>query len=244
MEVAICTVGDELLAGDTTNTNARWLADHLTDRGVTVTRILTVPDDLELISDSITRLRVDADALIVTGGIGGTPDDRTMTAVGVAMERDLVVHDQARDHIHSKLKQLRDTRPSLFESHDLTLDIETAASIPEGADPILVDEAWAPGCVLEDVYVFAGIPTEMKAMFKSVKNDFTGDRISRTIKTPAPEGVLRETLSTAEIELPVTIGSYPRKDDRPGRITVTGTDIENVEAAVQWLCERIETVDS
>ncbi len=45
MNVAIVTVGDEILAGSTTNTNASWLAERLTERGSTVQRILTIPDD-------------------------------------------------------------------------------------------------------------------------------------------------------------------------------------------------------
>ena len=50
MEVALLTIGDELLAGDTANTNARWIAGHLTDRGATVSRILVIPDDRDLIA--------------------------------------------------------------------------------------------------------------------------------------------------------------------------------------------------
>jgi nicotinamide-nucleotide amidase len=53
MEVALVTVGDEVLAGDTVNTNANWLATELGDRGALVARILTVPDDRAVIADVV-----------------------------------------------------------------------------------------------------------------------------------------------------------------------------------------------
>jgi molybdenum cofactor synthesis domain-containing protein len=74
MEVAILTVGDEVLAGDTENTNATWLAGRLTDAGATVTRILTVPDDRAVIRETVETWREAFDAVIVTGGLGGTHD--------------------------------------------------------------------------------------------------------------------------------------------------------------------------
>jgi len=81
MHVALVTVGDELLAGSTTNTNAAWLASAITDRGSSVERILTIPDDRDLIADTVSRWAAAFDAVIVTGGIGGTPDDITVEAV-------------------------------------------------------------------------------------------------------------------------------------------------------------------
>lgn len=90
MEVALITVGDELLAGDTVNTNANWLAAELSDRGVAVKRILSVPDDRAVIAECV-RAYADAfDAVIVTGGLGGTPDDVTLEAVADAFDRELV----------------------------------------------------------------------------------------------------------------------------------------------------------
>lgn len=74
MEVAILTVGDEVLSGDTENANATWLASRLTDAGATVARILTLPDDRALIRETVEAWREAFDAVIVTGGLGGTHD--------------------------------------------------------------------------------------------------------------------------------------------------------------------------
>jgi molybdenum cofactor synthesis domain-containing protein len=74
MDVAIVTVGDEILAGDTRNTNAERLARRLNERGATVTRILTIPDDLDLIAEVVADWAAEFDAVVVGGGLGGTHD--------------------------------------------------------------------------------------------------------------------------------------------------------------------------
>jgi molybdenum cofactor synthesis domain-containing protein len=74
MRVAILTVGDEILSGDTESANATWLASWLTDAGATVARILTLPDDRETIRTTVETWHAPIDAAVVTGGLGGTHD--------------------------------------------------------------------------------------------------------------------------------------------------------------------------
>ncbi|SEH14387.1 molybdenum cofactor synthesis domain-containing protein [Natronorubrum sediminis] len=243
MNVAIVTAGDEILAGSTTNTNATWLASRLTDRGNTVERILTVPDERALIAETVSAWADAFDAVIVTGGIGGTPDDVTVEAVADGLNRDLVVHERIRDELLEKSTAFREENPELVEEYDLHLDIDAAASIPDGATPLVTDEGWAPGCVVENVYVFAGIPEEMHAMFDLVAEEFQGAVVTRTIYTPAPEGSLHDVLEGVIDRYDVGVGSYPRGETQPGRIRVRGEDESTVDAAASWVRERIETVD-
>ena len=243
MHVAIVTVGDELLAGSTTNTNASWLAERITERGSTVERILTIPDDRALIADYVDRWSDAFDAVIVTGGIGGTPDDVTVEAVADGLGREFVVFDRIRETLLEKAAAFRDENPDLVDEYDLDLDLDAAASLPEGATPIVTDAGWAPGCIVDDVYVFAGIPDEMRAMFRAVADEFRGDAVARTIYTPAPEGSLHDALEGVTEAFDVSVGSYPRGEDRPGRIRVRGTDEETVADAVAWLEERVETTE-
>src|SRR5262249_27727219 len=74
---AILTIGNEVGSGDIANTNATWLAQRLEGLGVKVTVAAAVPDDVAAIGDFIRRERGRVDYLIVTGGLGGTPDDIT-----------------------------------------------------------------------------------------------------------------------------------------------------------------------
>ncbi|MFC6718115.1 competence/damage-inducible protein A [Natrialbaceae archaeon GCM10025810] len=243
MDVAIVTVGDELLSGETTDTNASWLASQITDRGAIVRRILTIPDDRDLIADAVADWHDEFDAVVVTGGIGGTPDDVTLEAVADALGREYVVHEGIRDALREKAARFREKNPELVSEYDLRLDVDAASSIPEGATPISVDEGWAPGAVVENVYVFAGIPNEMKAMFARVADEFRGDSTAKTLYTPAPEGALHDALEGVTERYDVAVGSYPRSENRPGRVRVSATDEPVVEEAVEWLRERIETVE-
>jgi molybdenum cofactor synthesis domain-containing protein len=243
MNVALVTVGDELLAGTTTNTNASWLAEQLTRRGTTVRRVLTIPDDHELIAETVAEWSRAFDAVIVTGGLGGTPDDVTLEAVADGLGYELVVQEPIRDRLFEKARAFREENPDLVAEYDLDIDIDAAASIPEGATPIVVEEAWAPGCVVENVYVFAGIPEEMRAMFGEVAETFSGDVRSRTLYTPAPEGSLTDILEGVTERFDVAVGSYPRAADRPGRVRLSGSDAEALAAATAWIDARIETVE-
>ena len=241
MEVALLTVGDELLAGDTENTNASWLGRQLTAAGATVTRVLTVPDDEAVIADAVARYHEAFDAVLVTGGIGGTPDDVTKAGVAQAFDRDLVVPDDVRAHLEAKAEAFAADNPEMVDRYDMELDLDAWASVPEGGQALLTDESFAAGCVVEDVYVMPGIPEELKAMYATIADAFDGDRTTETIRTPAPEGALVGAITAARERFDVAVGSYPRKDDAPGRVTVTGDDPDAVADAAAWLRERIET---
>ncbi|MFC6737577.1 molybdopterin-binding protein, partial [Halolamina salina] len=95
MDAAIVTVGDELLTGDTENTNATWLCARLDDRGVDVERVTTVPDRVSDIARVVNEYHAEYGAVIVTGGLGPTHDDVTMEAVAAAFGRDVELHDEA-----------------------------------------------------------------------------------------------------------------------------------------------------
>lgn len=234
VNAGIITVGDELLAGDIENTNARWLATQLADRGVAVRRIVTLPDDVDAIAR---RVRTDADrfdAVLVTGGLGGTPDDVTMDAVARAFDRPLEVDELARADVIETLDRIRrERRPGL------ELDIEAEASLPAGASPILNEVGISPGCVIDDVYVFPGVPREMKRMFETVADRFVGDLHTRSTRTARPESHIAGLLSEAKAEFDVAVGSYPNMDDGTKRIKVSGVDPDRVDAAYEWLAERL-----
>ncbi len=241
MDVALLTVGDELLAGDTENTNASWLARRLTAAGAAVPRILTVPDDEAVIADAVARYHDAFDAVIVTGGIGGTPDDVTKAGVARAFDRRLVVPDAVRAQLAAKAEQFAADNPDTVSRYDMEIDLDAWASVPEGGQPLLTDESFAAGCVVGSVYVLPGIPAELKTMYETVADEFDGDRTAETIHTPAPEGALVGAITTAREQFDVAVGSYPRKDETPGRVKVTGDDPAEVADATAWLRERIET---
>ncbi|WP_049902487.1 competence/damage-inducible protein A [Halococcus agarilyticus] len=234
MQVALLTVGDELLAGDTQNTNATWLAGQLTDRGATIARILVVPDDRDLIARKVREFAGSFDAVIVTGGLGGTPDDVTMDAVAAAFDRSLAPDDRALADIETTVEAVREEFP------DIDLDHEAEASIPDGSRPLLNQPGLAPGCVIENVYVLPGVPNEMKAMFENVAESFGGDVESRTFHTATPEADLVADLEATGERFDVAVGCYPDPAVRHNRIKLTGEDESELDTAADWLRERVD----
>lgn len=242
MNVAILTVGDEVLAGDIENTNATWLSSQLTDRGATVRRILTVPDDRPLIAETVSQWTEEFDAVVVTGGLGGTHDDVTVDALADAFDRDLVVDDGVRADVVETVASYRDQNPETVDAHSLNLDVDAWAALPEGARPLLNPAGLCPGCVLERVYAFPGIPEEMQALFGLVGDEFTGDVVSAVLYTPQPEASVTDALDALRATFDVSVGSYPSTRTK-NRIKVRATDDATVRDAVDFLRERVEVVD-
>ena len=237
VDAAIVTVGDELLAGDTENTNATWLAHELTERGVSVRRVVVVPDEVDAIAAAVREYAGAYDAVVVTGGLGGTPDDVTMAGVAAAFDRDLEPDPLARESVERSVEWVRENRPGLS---DFSVDVEAEASIPAGARPLLNDEGLSPGCVVEDVYVLPGIPREMEAMFGQVEAEFAGDVESETFYTEEAEAALVGRLAEARERFDVSVGCYPDREAGHNRIKVVGEDAVAVDEAAAWLRERVE----
>lgn len=235
MDVALITVGDEVLAGDTVNTNANWLATQLSERGATVIQILTLPDEHDSIAESVTEYSEEFDVVIVTGGIGSTPDDVTMEAVANAFEREMTVPDVTLTDVTQHLANIEKRHPEL----DLDVDPEEEAAVPEGSRPILNEEGLVPGCVLENVYVFPGIPRELEPMFERVATEFTGDRRTHTLYTVEPEANLIPSLEDVMARFDVTVGCYPDREAGYNRLKIIATDDEQLERATEWLLEHV-----
>ena len=96
MLAAILTIGNELVSGDTENTNASWLARRLESLGVQVVLSAAVPDETDRIVEFLRREAVRVDHLIVTGGLGGTPDDITRESLAAAFGVPQVVVSEPR----------------------------------------------------------------------------------------------------------------------------------------------------
>jgi len=231
MDVAIVTVGNELLAGDIENTNATWLAKELTARGADVARIIVVPDDEGVVAGTIREWAAEFDAVIVTGGLGGTPDDVTMPAVAAGLDRELVVNPVADADVQETIDRIYEENPNL----EFELRPEWYASMPSDATPIPNPEGLAPGCVAANVYVLPGIPEEMEAVFANVAGEFGGDVATRTLYSPEPEGALASILGDVAERFGIRVGSYPNREAGETRIKLTGDDENVLSTAVAWL---------
>ncbi|MGQ4555875.1 molybdopterin-binding protein [Halobellus sp. GM3] len=229
MRVAVVTVGDELLSGDTVNTNAAWLCERLTDRGVDVERVTTVPDDVADIARVVNEYRAEHDAVVVTGGLGPTHDDVTMAGVAAAVGRELSAHEEAREWLTSE---------GGYSAADLA---ERTTHLPARARMLPNAEGVAPGAVVEGIYVLPGVPAEMKAMFETVDEEFTGETaFSTVVDVDEPESELVGRFGELRERFDVTVGSYPGETVR---VKLTATDEAVLDEARRWLESRVTLVD-
>lgn len=226
MNVAVVTVGDELLAGRTTDTNATWLCEQLDDRGVDVERVTTVPDRVSDIARVVNEYRAEYDAVIVTGGLGPTHDDLTMEGVAAALGRDLAEHEEALAWLEA----------DGYNRGDL---VAGTAELPAGARALHNEAGVAPGAALESIYVLPGVPSEMKAMFETIAGEFAGTPTYReAVVADEPESALLDRIAELRDRFDVSVGSYPGDSVR---IELKGTDETTVADAAAWLRERVES---
>lgn len=229
MHVALVTVGDEILSGETVNTNAKWLGEQLQSAGVTVERMTVVPDRVADIARVVNEYHAEYDAVIVTGGLGPTPDDLTMEAVAAAFGTDVAPDDAVSRWLETEKG---------YSNEDLA---PRTTYIPERAEMLPNPNGVAPGCVIENTYVFPGVPEEMRGMFAEVADDFSGEQTYvESVETPEPESQLLDRIVDIQEEFDVSVGSYPGETVR---LRVEGTDRETVTAAISWLRERVEIAD-
>jgi molybdenum cofactor synthesis domain-containing protein len=229
---SILTIGNEIVSGDVANTNAAWLAQRLAPLGVAVRMVAALPDEIEAIAEFVRSEAPRVDFLLVTGGLGGTPDDLTREALahafGVEQEEvpELAVDLRAR----------------------FTRDPEYAARwarLPAGSRPLSNPLGGAPGFALENVYVMPGLPAEMEAMFAAVEEEFRrGSPIAawrRTYRTR--ESTIALVLAECGERWPgVLIGSYPAflADGPTVEIVVKSSDADELAAASSWLAGALD----
>lgn len=229
MKVALVTVGDELLAGDTVNTNAAWLGRSLAERGVSVERMTVVPDRTSDIAQVVNEYAALFDAVIVTGGLGPTHDDVTIEAVAAAVGKPIDVDPMALEWLETE---------GGYSHEELA---EGTADLPVGAEPLHNEVGVAPGCIIENIYVLPGVPAEMKAMFETIADAFTGaDRYVKRVAIDEPESALLDRLATLRSKFDVKIGSYPGEYVR---IKIEGSDPDTVAEAICWLRAHAAVID-
>ena len=162
MNAEVVAVGTELLLGQIPNTNAQHISDELARAGVNVFFHTTVGDNLQRMTDTIGTALARSDVVVITGGLGPTPDDITREGVAAATGRPLVRDDRLVETIRGIFDKLG--RRAMPESN------LRQADLPEGATPI-DPVGTAPGFVLEHdralLFALPGVPWEMKAMLES-----------------------------------------------------------------------------
>ena len=224
---AMLVIGDELLSGRTHDANMHYLAKELTEIGINLTEARFIRDDPTAIVSNIIELSKRFDYLFTSGGIGPTHDDITTDCVAEAFEKKASIRSDA-------LKILQE----YYDGKDIELNEARLrmARIPETAELIDNPISAAPGYVIENVYVMAGVPKIFQSMLKTVtpKLEKGLPTLSLSVKIYKGEGDialdLEEIVKTFN---QLNFGSYPfsEKGVYGTNIVIRGKDKKLMEEA-------------
>lgn len=233
---ALLVIGDEILSGRTKDKNIGYIADHLTAIGIRLTEVRIVADIEQDIVDAVNAMRGRYNYLFTTGGIGPTHDDITADSVAKAFGVGIDVDQRAVDLM---LKH--------FNKSQLDGDRMRMARIPFGADLVENKLSRAPGFMLENVIVMAGIPAVMQVMLDAVTPKLKTGRkmLTETVDVLAPESEIAPWLRQLQAEFPdISMGSYPFYNEGAwgANLVLRSTDAERLElsktALVALLTEK------
>lgn len=200
---AIIAIGDELLSGRTKDKNIGHLAEKLNDIGIDLKEVRIIGDEEEMIVTTVQALKARYDYVFTSGGIGPTHDDITADAIAKAFGRPCLVDPRA-DKLLTAFYAARGV--------EYTESRRRMARMPQGAELIANSVSTAPGFIVDNVYVLAGVPAVFQVMVDEVLPGLKKGTpiLSRTMTCPFGEGVIGHPLAEIQQQHPnAEIGSYP-----------------------------------
>lgn len=241
MNCELISVGTEILLGDILNTNAQFLSRELADLGINVLFQCTVGDNrnrlLSVLKDSLSR----SELLILTGGLGPTPDDMTKEVCAEFFQKELYLHEES-------LKKIEDFF-ALKKIH-MPESNKKQALIPEGAIILKNENGTAPGCIMEKdgkaIIILPGPPKEMVPMFLDsvkpyLKKLSRETIVSHNIRTfGIGESAMSEMVNDLlENENP-TLAPYAKNGEALLRVTAKAETKEIADALMKPVITEIE----
>jgi len=222
---AALVIGDELLSGKIQDENVVFLGRELFALGVRLRRVVMCPDDVEQIARDVRELSAAHDLVFTSGGVGPTHDDVTMAALAAAFGRRLVRSPEVEAMLRS------------FYGERITDGHLRMATMPEGATLVRSAAIPWPIFVVDNVYVFPGVPELFRLKFPALRDRLGSGTafVTREIYTRSDEGEIAVALGEVQRAHPdVAIGSYPRWRDTERRVKLTfdGTSVDAIDRAV------------
>ncbi|MBP1844660.1 molybdenum cofactor synthesis domain-containing protein [Rhizobium petrolearium] len=236
---AMLAIGDELLSGRTKDKNIGHLADLLTLSGIDLKEVRIVADEEDAIVEALNALRLRYDYVFTSGGIGPTHDDITADAVSRAFGVPCIYDPDAMKLLADMYKR---------REMEFTDARQRMARMPEGARHIPNPVSTAPGFIIGNVHVMAGVPQVFQAMVDNVLPTLRlgAKMLSRALPCPYGEGDIGTLLAEVQKAHPQTsIGSYPKYDGQrfSTEIVVRARDPEILDAAAEAVAEMIAGID-
>ena len=236
IQASIITIGDELLIGQTIDTNSAWIAQQLNALGIDVVRRVAVGDDVAMITRALDEELQTSVLVLITGGLGPTADDITKPLLCNYFGGKLVVDEKVLQHV----KSIFEKRNRPFLERNLK-----QAEVPDNCTVMFNRAGTAPGMLFhkDGKYIIAmpGVPFEMMAIMEDealpfIKQQFTGYHIiHHTILTSGEgESFIAERIQDLETALPeyIKLAYLPHYGGVKLRLTGKGIDGAVIEQEV------------
>ncbi len=226
-------IGDEILSGRTQDKNLNFIAKELVSIGINLKEVRVVSDNENEIIAAVNELRKKYNYLFTTGGIGPTHDDITSLAISKAFGDELVKNKEAEKILihHYGKENINEARIKM-------------AYIPLKAKLLDNPVSSAPGFIIENVIVMAGVPNIMQSMFYAAKKDLVhGSKVeSREIKISITESVIAKEMEDLQNKFDdISIGSYPYQGGTS--LVFRGINLKNLDDCVKQMISIVKEKD-
>ena len=207
---ALVVVGNEILSGKVADSNSTFLAQQLRALGVSLRRIEVVPDEVDVIAETVRSLAPTVDVLFTSGGVGPTHDDVTIAGVAQALHRRVVRHPV----IEGKLREYFGV--ALNAAHLKLTEVVEGTVLESG-------HLSFPTFRVENIYVLPGIPEIFREKILALRERLAGDPFHlRVVYLREMESAIAGYLDRTVAEFPeLMLGSYPTLNDPDYRVRVT-----------------------
>lgn len=240
MNAEIISVGTELLLGDILNEDSRFLSQELAAYGIQLLYQSTVGDNVARLGEMLSLAMGRSDLIILTGGLGPTPDDVTRETVADALSLPLELHEDSWRRIQEYFR---------ITGREMTANNQKQAMLPRGSVVFPNDHGTAPGCAVErygqSIIMLPGPPRELIPMF----NDYVGPYLSkfsggtifsRTVGVfGLPESAVAERLADLLSGANPTVAPYVKEGEVTLRVTARAADLNAAQAMCAPVVEEI-----
>ncbi|SMG15621.1 nicotinamide-nucleotide amidase [Marivirga sericea] len=239
----LISIGDEILYGQTLDTNSHFISAELDKLGIRVKRKVTVSDEREAMMRAFEEAENNADIIIITGGLGPTKDDLTKPLLAEYFDSSMILHEDILEDLRERFAK-RDR-----ELNELN---RGQAELPEKCTPIENKYGTAPGMWFDKegkVFIsMPGVPSEMKYMMEDTviprfKEKFkTPVLIHKMVKTVGiPESILAEKLEDWENNLPseIKLAYLPGLKQVKMRLTASGDEEKRLKKLIDQEVDKL-----
>lgn len=237
---AFMIIGNEILSGRTKDVNLGFLAENLTEAGIRLSEVRVVRDDEAEIGEAVRALSARYTYVFTSGGIGPTHDDITCHSMAKAFGLGVIRHPEAIRRLTAHY------RASGVEFNEARMKM---AETPDGATLIDNPVSAAPGFIVGNVHVMAGVPRVFQGMVKELLPRLQGgDKLkSVSVSTTLGEGTVAARLGQVQDRFSdLEIGSYPyfRAGQFGTTLVVRGTDEAKLALAAEEIRQLIRDCGS